>query len=156
MFIIIQIYTLIKRLADNPHLIYALIRAHRRIEELASFTLPTAVAEIRRSARPSRPGDLKATLSSASLTSFATGNETKSIEDNFPNLNLVPSPAAVEVPDEPFPVRSEKARGKMRAMSFSEGETDVNDSGSYVSRTGFVPTEACKFLCLRNHYAMKD
>ena len=130
-------------LPDNPHLVYAMIRSHRRFEELANFTLGAAVAEIRR-VRASRP-ELKSTLSSTSLASI-TDREQKPVEDGMASLSLVTSPSSVDAPDEPFPVRSEKARGKMRARSLSVdgGEGDPGDPGPYTSRTGFVPTESCR------------
>lgn len=110
--------------SDNPNLIYALIRCHRRFEDLSTFTLSSAVAEIRkaRAERESRP-PLKTEVSSASLASVTAPS----------------SPTTFDMLDDPFPALSEKARGKMRERSI---DRDDGFPGAYTSRTGFVPTAA--------------
>jgi hypothetical protein len=112
------------QLSDNPNLTYALIRCHARFEELASFTLQSAVADIRkaRAERESRPA-LKTNTSTASLTPATAPS----------------SPTAFDIIDDPFPGLSEKARGKMRERSI---DRDDGFPGPYTSRTGFTPTAA--------------
>ena len=127
--------------AENPHLIYGIIRSHRRFESLASFTLRGAVDEIRRvrTERKSSTDDastrheIKSTPSSTSLASIGTLLN----EEKFDGT------------DEEDPVRmSEKARGKMREReNSSDSIEDPGAPGPYRSKSGFVPTEACECLC---------
>ncbi|CAA2990716.1 Hypothetical predicted protein [Olea europaea subsp. europaea] len=137
-------------LVENPHLIYAIIRSHRRFESLASFTLRCAVDVIRRvrserkstsiesSDSPSRP-EFKSTPSSTSLASIGTLLG----EEKFDGGT-----------EEEDPVRmSEKARGKMRERSGSMDSIagDSGPPGPYRSKSGFVPTEACECLHTKEH-----
>lgn len=140
------------QMSDNANLIYAIVRSHRRFENLASFTLKGAVDEIRR-VRSER----RSTLSGVSMMEAGTESPTRpSLKSNTSatsllSLNSLPGEDKYN-DDEEDPVRmSEKARGKMRERSVSLGERPGEDAdpghpGPYMSRTGFVPTEGCERL----------
>lgn len=127
---------------------YALIRSHRRFETLASFTLKSAVEEIRRirSERKSTP-----TSATAETEPLNSGEATRpELKATLSSLSLL-SIGEEKFSDDADPVRmSEKARGKMREREASLGdESEIGDPGApgpYRSRSGFTPTEACAFL----------
>ena len=140
------------QLSDNPQIVYAIIRAHRRFETLANFTLKTAVEDIRRVRSERRQNSLPNT---SNADSESNGNTNGELKPTLSALSLL-SLGEEKSTDEADPVRmSEKARGKMRERASSFDETEIGDPGApgaYRSRSGFTPTEACEFsssLCLR-------
>ena len=101
-------------------------------------------------------GDLKSTPSAVSLTSM--GESDKPPSSPIRESAAFISPALAD-DEQPYPVLSEKARGKMRARSVDEmemsadgldvsglslgsGGGDPGHPGPYTSRSGFVPTES--------------
>lgn len=117
-----------EQLSDNSNLTYAIIRAHKRFEELSTFTLSSAVAEARKSRADRRAASSSSTTTTTAVTTASNGDP------------------------------SEKARGKMRASSstasiptLSQTEEDESepremverrDEAPFVGKHGFVPTEA--------------
>jgi hypothetical protein len=132
------------QLSDNPQLIYALIRSHRRFESLANFTLKSAVEEIRRVRAERR----SSSLPPAATTEAETDNTKPELKHTLSSLSLLSiGEEKSTVEDEADPVRlSEKARGKMRERDPSMDEDQAGDPGApgpYRSRSGFTPTENC-------------
>lgn len=134
------------QLSDNPQLIYALIRSHRRFESLANFTLKSAVEEIRRVRAERRSSTLPL---AATTTEAETDNTKPELKHTLSSLSLL-SIGEEKSTDEADPVRlSEKARGKMRERDPSMDEDQAGDPGApgpYRSRSGFTPTENCTSL----------
>ncbi|KIP06021.1 hypothetical protein PHLGIDRAFT_30681 [Phlebiopsis gigantea 11061_1 CR5-6] len=144
---------LLRNLAENPHLVYNIVRAHQTFEELGTFTLARGLREIRRiqlakeeraknaadkspdnKDRPSqsdaeRPGDEKARL----LRSTSSGDlpddieaqrQSASEEERIGRPLMSPTLPTASISSEPPAVPSEKVRGKMRArVSQSEDMT---------------------------------
>lgn len=162
---------LLRNLADNPNLVYNLVRAHKSFEDLGTFTLARGLREIRRrqqakeegarnssdknKARASqsegeRPGDEKARLlRSESISDIPDDIEAQrqsaSEEDRTGRPLMSPTlPTASVSTEVPPQLPSEKARGKMRArLSESEDMTGSLErlAASGVGRNGFVPTQ---------------
>ncbi|KAI5477870.1 hypothetical protein MNV49_005855 [Pseudohyphozyma bogoriensis] len=144
-------------LAENPNLVYAIIRSHKRFEELSTFTLAAGVAEVRR-ARSERKAAAAAAAASASSPSSTPTS---------PRPTAVPMKEIVRKrPDGEEEEVSEKARGKMKETAASAeqeerggvdsalgmAELSLDQAGTpreeetkedvFVGKNGFVPTES--------------
>lgn len=143
---------LLRNLADNPNLVYNLVRAHQSFEDLGTFTLARGLREIRRiqlakeeRARNSAdkaaddkgrvsqsdaetPGEEKARLlrneSSGDLPDDIEAQRESASEERVGRPLMSPTLPTASVSSEPPILPSEKARGKMRArVSHSEDMT---------------------------------
>lgn len=128
--------------SQNPELIYALIRAHSRFDQLSTFTLAGGVAEVRRTRQEKKAAAAAATASapSAGLSTISEGQPASPPKEGEEG-------AEKEV--------SEKARGKMRerrtdsisSLSVADlslganGGASVEEGQPFVGKNGFVPTE---------------
>jgi len=156
-------------LDENVNVTYGILRSHRVFENLANFTLPSALREIRRiqlqkARNPSK--ESISTLTNASLEkaqqlesegvdtpsrrSFSRSGSVSLSSPNDPMLPLLPSEGSAlldgdsSVPESTEHVAlSEKAKGKrpQRSESLSLSTTLEQVAQSGVGRNGFIPTQ---------------
>jgi len=156
------------QLADNPNIVYTILRSHKTFEDLGTFTLARGLKEIQRIQQAKEEQrDVKSPDSQGGQRdekAVLLGRERESESEERPDsvrnsedhgAGGTPSDAAAtsEEPTEPdqgaggTPKKvSEKARGKMRARSSESVDTTASlerltAAGVAVGRNGFVPTQ---------------
>jgi hypothetical protein len=145
--------TIFRFLTDNPNLIYAILRSHRRFEKLANFTLASALEEMHEQGSDSLEKDALQRINSngsGSLSlSDATADEKTALaeaESRAASLSLTDTAdSTATYPPQPH-VKSEKAKGKMKEGSLvhsRSGSLERTATGHrWVSKSGFIPTES--------------
>lgn len=157
------------QLAENPHLIYALLSAHKTFEDLGTFTLSHGLREIRRIQLAKEQAQSAEGIKADSPRQSGETNQEKArllgnTEDESSGLGLtgipqpeimspqiegstaqpIVSPTADSIAGESImQVMSQKARGKMKEerRSASLDGTLERVAAAGVGRNGFVPTQ---------------
>ncbi|GJE86851.1 high-temperature-induced dauer-formation protein-domain-containing protein [Phanerochaete sordida] len=170
LFFMLEVFNavLLRNLADNPNLVYNIVRANKTFEDLGTFTLARGLREIRRKqlAKDERgrdssdkqkgrasqsdaeaPGDEKARLlrseSRDDVPDDIEAQRRSASEDRTGRPLMSPTLPSASASGEPLMGPSEKVRGKMRARAESEDLTGSLErlAASGVGRNGFVPTQ---------------
>ncbi|GAA95284.1 uncharacterized protein L969DRAFT_92457 [Mixia osmundae IAM 14324] len=151
------------QLSDNSNLVYAILRGHRRFEDLGNFTLDWAVDEIQRSktakskgsseseplsrsasARTSSNGSLGASQTSLISPLLAPVDEEKAALAAREAASPVSHTEAPAPPSPSYPPRAATAQMPMseKALGKQRERTESQRGQQYVSKTGFIPSDA--------------
>lgn len=151
-------------LADNPHLVYAILSSHQSFEAMSTFTLHKGLQDIANARRPAdeQPASRSTGKNEVGQRSLVDANSQKgkpsvdSTEDieaclrsassrhdtaHLASTERTASRSNSTCGDAPLSRPSDKAQGKMKARRISSSDTAIMEALASVSgRTGFVPT----------------
>lgn len=146
---------IISHARDNPNLVYAILGAHHRLEQLGTFTLLSGLREIKRAQdTPDTQVQKADTGSKVDRQDLAEKGFNQAYASEHLNHSEIESrlqPQAQEdIPEDIEPIvgpsssspKSEKSRGKMKERRSSSVDVNLEYmAANAVGRNGFVPTQ---------------